>query len=377
MNHHYPPRNTRRSRRAGSTVRRLSAFYAAGETRRSRAFLDATAAARRIGDLAGTTGRWHAAGFTQLYPIVLLGARRADVDAQRSFVVRGCAPSRRRAMRCSMPRPRSRATTARSGSNSKPRPTTRRRRRCTARRAGNCSTRRCASACRWYARLTRDAQVIRASNCAARPSATPADADRVDPACRSRDSMPATHAAGEAAAQRALALRPAIRKRWRAWAARSGCRTSAQRRRRQPARRSAQRAASIPASRCGSATCSKTSAKPRRRAKPTHARMRWLPEDAQIAAYLLAWRRKLCDWRDLDALSAQVRAAVRRAKRRSSRSHSSAKTRRRGAAAVRAFERVRKSRPSATAAAGGDASLPCRSASASSPTASARIRPGC
>lgn len=35
------------------------------------------------------------------------------------------------------------------------------------------------------------------------------------------------------------------------------------------------------------------------------------PQHAQIAAYLLAWRRKLCDWRDLDALSAQVRAAVR------------------------------------------------------------------
>ncbi|MDI9238992.1 UDP-N-acetylglucosamine-peptide N-acetylglucosaminyltransferase [Lysobacter sp. LF1] len=35
------------------------------------------------------------------------------------------------------------------------------------------------------------------------------------------------------------------------------------------------------------------------------------PEEPQIASYLLAWRRKLCDWRDLDALSAQVRAAVR------------------------------------------------------------------
>lgn len=35
------------------------------------------------------------------------------------------------------------------------------------------------------------------------------------------------------------------------------------------------------------------------------------PEEPQIASYLLAWRRKLCDWRELDALSAQVRAAVR------------------------------------------------------------------
>lgn len=35
------------------------------------------------------------------------------------------------------------------------------------------------------------------------------------------------------------------------------------------------------------------------------------PDEAQIAAYLLAWRRRLCDWRDLDALAAQVRAAVR------------------------------------------------------------------
>lgn len=34
------------------------------------------------------------------------------------------------------------------------------------------------------------------------------------------------------------------------------------------------------------------------------------PQEPQIAAYLLAWRRKLCDWRDLDALAAQVRAAV-------------------------------------------------------------------
>src|SRR5690606_222057 len=36
------------------------------------------------------------------------------------------------------------------------------------------------------------------------------------------------------------------------------------------------------------------------------------PAEPQLAAYLLAWRRKLCDWRDLDALSAQVRDAVRR-----------------------------------------------------------------
>ncbi|MEP6634508.1 MAG: UDP-N-acetylglucosamine-peptide N-acetylglucosaminyltransferase, partial [Luteimonas sp.] len=35
-----------------------------------------------------------------------------------------------------------------------------------------------------------------------------------------------------------------------------------------------------------------------------------LPQEAQLAAYLLAWRRKICDWRDLDALSRQVRAAV-------------------------------------------------------------------
>lgn len=35
------------------------------------------------------------------------------------------------------------------------------------------------------------------------------------------------------------------------------------------------------------------------------------PQEPQLAAYLLAWRRKLCDWNHLDALSAQVRAAVR------------------------------------------------------------------
>jgi len=35
------------------------------------------------------------------------------------------------------------------------------------------------------------------------------------------------------------------------------------------------------------------------------------PDEPQIAAYLLAWRRRLCDWRDLDALAAQVREAVR------------------------------------------------------------------
>ena len=34
------------------------------------------------------------------------------------------------------------------------------------------------------------------------------------------------------------------------------------------------------------------------------------PDEPQLAAYLLAWRRRLCDWRDLDRLSLQVRAAV-------------------------------------------------------------------
>lgn len=34
------------------------------------------------------------------------------------------------------------------------------------------------------------------------------------------------------------------------------------------------------------------------------------PDEPQIAAYLLAWRRRLCDWRDLDALATQVRDAV-------------------------------------------------------------------
>ena len=38
------------------------------------------------------------------------------------------------------------------------------------------------------------------------------------------------------------------------------------------------------------------------------------PDHPQIAAYLLAWRRRLCDWRDLDRLSGQVRAAVRDAR---------------------------------------------------------------
>ena len=35
------------------------------------------------------------------------------------------------------------------------------------------------------------------------------------------------------------------------------------------------------------------------------------PHEPQLAAYLLAWRRKLCDWRGLDALSQQVRDAIR------------------------------------------------------------------
>ncbi|HEU4774087.1 MAG TPA: UDP-N-acetylglucosamine-peptide N-acetylglucosaminyltransferase [Lysobacter sp.] len=34
------------------------------------------------------------------------------------------------------------------------------------------------------------------------------------------------------------------------------------------------------------------------------------PDEPQLAAYLLAWRRKLCDWRDLESLSKQVRNAV-------------------------------------------------------------------
>lgn len=38
------------------------------------------------------------------------------------------------------------------------------------------------------------------------------------------------------------------------------------------------------------------------------------PQHPQIAAYLLAWRRRLCDWRDLERLSADVRAAVRDAR---------------------------------------------------------------
>ncbi len=38
---------------------------------------------------------------------------------------------------------------------------------------------------------------------------------------------------------------------------------------------------------------------------------RLLPGEPVFAAHLLNWRRKLCDWRDLDALSAQVRRAVR------------------------------------------------------------------
>jgi len=36
------------------------------------------------------------------------------------------------------------------------------------------------------------------------------------------------------------------------------------------------------------------------------------PDEPQLAAYLLAWRRRLCDWRGLDALSMQVRDSVRR-----------------------------------------------------------------
>lgn len=36
------------------------------------------------------------------------------------------------------------------------------------------------------------------------------------------------------------------------------------------------------------------------------------PQEPQIAAYLLAWRRKLCDWRDLQPLSHQVLQVVRR-----------------------------------------------------------------
>ncbi len=38
---------------------------------------------------------------------------------------------------------------------------------------------------------------------------------------------------------------------------------------------------------------------------------RLLPGEPMIAAHLLNWRRKLCDWRDLETLSAQVRGAVR------------------------------------------------------------------
>ena len=37
------------------------------------------------------------------------------------------------------------------------------------------------------------------------------------------------------------------------------------------------------------------------------------PGNPLVAAYLLAWRRRLCDWRDVDRLSRQVRESVRRA----------------------------------------------------------------
>src|SRR5690606_23063305 len=37
------------------------------------------------------------------------------------------------------------------------------------------------------------------------------------------------------------------------------------------------------------------------------------PGNPLVAAYLLAWRRRLCDWRDVDRLSRQVRDSVRRA----------------------------------------------------------------
>ncbi len=37
------------------------------------------------------------------------------------------------------------------------------------------------------------------------------------------------------------------------------------------------------------------------------------PNEPQLAAYLLAWRRRLCDWRDLERLARQVREAVARA----------------------------------------------------------------
>lgn len=47
-------------------------------------------------------------------------------------------------------------------------------------------------------------------------------------------------------------------------------------------------------------------------ASDSYARAHALAADeAQLAAYLLAWRRKLCDWRDLERLSAQTIAAVR------------------------------------------------------------------
>lgn len=39
---------------------------------------------------------------------------------------------------------------------------------------------------------------------------------------------------------------------------------------------------------------------------------RLLPGEPQIAGYLLAWRRRLCDWQEIDALARQVGDAVRR-----------------------------------------------------------------
>ena len=104
----------------------------------------------------------------------------------------------------------------------------------------------------------------------------------------------------------------AIPKRWRGWAARSGCWAIAIAPWPACALPPPTRP-STPASRSGSAHALEDSGEAEA-AADAYARAHALaPQEPQLAAYLLAWRRKLCDWRELEAL---VATGARRGPRR-------------------------------------------------------------
>ncbi len=118
-------------------------------------------------------------------------------------------------------------------------------------------------------------------------------------------------AAGEAAVQRALALHPGHPERSRGWAGCAG-RSSAMQKRPRCCSKPRTWCRSIQELRCGLGMRSKMQANRSRRRPPIHVHTSCCPTRPYITAQLLNWRRRLCDWRELESLAARVRTAVAR-----------------------------------------------------------------